>query len=515
MPVGLQATAASASLVLLSWQAASDNVGVTAYRVLRNGVQIGQASANSHQDSTVTASTSYSYAVIAVDAAGNASVPSSAAQTITPAPSGNVITATPSNYRSFLAGLKPGDTLLLSPGNYGVDANGNDTADPPGLPIFNMHGTAAQPITIKGPDGGPKPVLLGRGTHNTIRFSNASYIVIKGIEVDGRDLGGFGVSAAGAVHHITLEDLTIRGAGGSQQNVGISSTGAYAWNWIVRRNLIDGAGTGMYFGNSDGSSPFVAGLIENNVVKNTIGYNVQIKHQASWGSPPAGMPTGTTTTVIRNNVFSKLSSFVSPDGARPNLLVGAPPPSGAGAANGFEIYGNFFWQNPTEGLFQGEGNIALYNNLMVNGSGTAVRIQPHNGTVQQVRVFNNTILAAGTGISVSGGQAGTTQRVVGNAVFASTPISTSGADAQQADNVMDSFDNAGAYLVNPTGALGSLDLFPKTGQLVRPALSTSGLEGFASYDQDFNGRARSWTIRGAYGAEGANPGWRPVLDFKP
>ena len=203
MPNGLQASAASASLVLLAWQAATDNVGVTGYRVFRDGVQIATPATNTYSDATVAASSNYSYTVAAVDAAGNASPPSSAAPAATPAPAGNVIAATPTNYRTLLAGLKPGDTLLLAPGNYGTDANGNDTADPPGLPIFNMHGTAAQPITIKGPDGGPKPLLIGRSTHNTIRFSNASYIVIKGIEVDGRDLGGSGVSASGAVHRRT------------------------------------------------------------------------------------------------------------------------------------------------------------------------------------------------------------------------------------------------------------------------------------------------------------------------
>ena len=378
-----------------------------------------------------------------------------------------------------------------------------------------MHGTAAQPITIKGPDGGPKPLLVGRSTHNTIRFNNASHIVIKGIEVDGRDLGGSGVSASGAVHHITLEDLTIRGVGGDQSNVGISSTGSYAWNWIIRRNLIDGAGTGMYLGNSDGTSPFVSGLIEGNVIKNTIGYNLQVKHQVVWSSPPADMPTGATTTIIRNNVFSKLSSFVSEAGARPNVLVGDQPSSGPGSSNGFEIYGNFFWQNPTEALFQGEGNIALYNNLMVNTTGSAVNVQRHNGAVRTVRVFGNTIVAATNGISVSGGQTGSTQRVLGNAVFAATPISVSGADAAESDNVVDSVANAVVYLNNPLGSLAALDLFPKVGQLARPALSTGGLSGYTGYDRDFNGRMRTWTVRGAYTGEGTNPGWRPALEFKP
>jgi hypothetical protein len=38
------------------------------------------------------------------------------------------------------------------------------------------------------------------------------------------------------------------------------------WGRIIRRNVIDGAGTGIYLGNSDGSAPFVAGIIENNLI---------------------------------------------------------------------------------------------------------------------------------------------------------------------------------------------------------------------------------------------------------
>ena len=79
-------------------------------------------------------------------------------------------------------------------------------------------------------------------------------------------------------HHITLENLLIRGHGNNQQTVGIS-TKCPAWNWVIRGNTIIGAGTGMYLGDSDGSAPFVAGVIERNLIVDTIGYNLQIKHQ--------------------------------------------------------------------------------------------------------------------------------------------------------------------------------------------------------------------------------------------
>ncbi|MCK6428258.1 MAG: hypothetical protein L6Q72_04140, partial [Burkholderiaceae bacterium] len=329
-------------------------------------------------------------------------------------------------------------------------------------------------------------------------------------DVDGRNLGGFGVAVQGLAHHITIEGLRIRGVGGDQQIVGISTTGSPTWNWVIRRNVIEGAGTGMYLGSSTGDSPFVAGIIENNLVVDTIGYNVQVKHQVPWSNVPAGMPTGRTTTIIRNNVFVKRSSFVSSDGPRPNLLVGDQPSSGPGSENGFEIYGNFFYQNPTEALFQGEGNIAFYGNVMVNDGGSAVNIQPHNGIVRNVRVFGNTIVASGSGIRVSGGS-GYTQYVIGNAVFAATPIS----GGTQAANATGSYAGASAFLNNPTGALGQLDLFPKAGALRGAAPDTSSIVGFAAWDRDFNGNPRDWTFRGAYSGEGTNPGWLPKLEVKP
>lgn len=405
--------------------------------------------------------------------------------------------------------------MLLAPGNYGVDANGTDTSSVPGLPIFNLNGTADAPIIITGPDTGPRPVLFGRSTHNTVRLSGASYVVVRNLEIDSRNLGGAGVAAQGASHHITLENLVIRGVGGSQQQVGIAANGSSAWNWTVRRNVIEGAGTGMYFGNSDGRNPFVAGLIEHNLVKDTIGYNIQVKHQVPWTNPPAGMPVDKTNTIIRHNVFSKTSTVVSADGARPNLLVGDQPASGPGSQNGFEIYGNFFYQNPTEALFQAEGNVAFYSNVLINDAGTAIRIQPHNGSVRDVRVVGNTVVARDTGIALSAGTSAATQLVAGNAVFASAPIQFSGTNASMRDNVTGSRSDATVYLNNPNAGIGALDLHPTQGQLQGPQIADTGLSGHTDAARDFNGATRGGTMRGAYQSTGANPGWLLQLAIKP
>ncbi|NQX62282.1 fibronectin type III domain-containing protein [Paenibacillus qinlingensis] len=85
---GLTATATSSTQVQLNWTAATDNVAVTSYDVYRNGTKIGSSSTLAYSDSGLTASTAYSYTVIAKDAAGNASIASSAVSATTSAGGG-------------------------------------------------------------------------------------------------------------------------------------------------------------------------------------------------------------------------------------------------------------------------------------------------------------------------------------------------------------------------------------------------------------------------------------------
>lgn len=420
-----------------------------------------------------------------------------------PKPTGAVIKANPSNYLTLLRALKPGETLELEAGVY------DDPNDVPGLPIFELAGTETQPILITGPESGPRPKFLGRSTHNTVRIRNSSWVIIRNLEIDSRNLGGSGVAAQGSNHHIWLENLYIHGVGRDQQNVGISTVSAPNWNWVIRGNTIVGAGTGMYLGNSDGENAFVAGTIENNLVRDTIGYNLQIKHQNPRPAI-AGMPTGKSVTVIRHNVFTKGANSSTGGMARPNVLVGHFPKSGPGVDDHYEIYGNFFWQNPTEALFQGEGNIAMYSNVMATDSGAAINIQPHHDVPKAIEIFGNTIIAKGSGIRVTGGASGHEQRVRGNAVFSDSPIS----GGTQAGNFTGAYAHAANHLVEPFGALGSFQAFPLAGALSGVALDTTGLTNYTDWDVDFNRQARDWTIRGAYSGGGTNPGWTPVLEAR-
>jgi chitodextrinase len=73
VPAGLTAQTVSSSQINLSWTASTDNVGVTGYKVFRNGSQITTVATTSYQDTGLLSATPYSFNVAAIDAAGNQS----------------------------------------------------------------------------------------------------------------------------------------------------------------------------------------------------------------------------------------------------------------------------------------------------------------------------------------------------------------------------------------------------------------------------------------------------------
>jgi hypothetical protein len=378
------------------------------------------------------------------------------------------------------------------------------------LPIIDLHGVSGHAIVITGPASGAPALFVGRPCCNTVEIKDSSYVEIRNLKLDGRNISGIdGVNGRGVTHHITIEGLTIIGHGAGQQTVGISTKGP-AWDWVIRGNTIIGAGTGMYLGNSPGDDPFVRGIIEHNLMIDTIGYNLQIKQQNPRPTE-IGMPPDGGRTIIRYNVFTKAHGASIGAMARPNFLVGHFPLTGAGRNDVYEIYGNFFWQNPTESLFQGEGNIALYDNVFINDFGDAVNIQPQLDVPRMIRVFDNTMVARDSGIRVIGGAAGYTQEVIGNAVFAGTPIR--GGDRR--DNAAAPHASAGDFLDRVSGGLGVRDWFPKSGMLTGAVVDLRSFKAFTDYNRDFNGTPRDGTHRGAYVGSGVNPGWIPRLEIRP
>ena len=113
--------------VVLNWNAATDNVKVTAYNIYRNGdlMTVLDATVRTYTDNTITSATSYTYAVRARDAAGNLADGSTVNVTTKPLP-----TFTISGKVTLNGSPLSAVTLILSGvgnGSTKTDANGNYT----------------------------------------------------------------------------------------------------------------------------------------------------------------------------------------------------------------------------------------------------------------------------------------------------------------------------------------------------------------------------------------------------
>jgi hypothetical protein len=407
-----------------------------------------------------------------------------------------IIEATPQSYLAQIASLRPGDTLRLAPGIYHR-----------GLPLHGLHGEAGRPITIEGDSSGSGSVFLGRPAANTVSIKNAAHLRVRYLVLDGANLPVDAVKAEGTskfAHHITIERLTIINHGANQQIVGIS-TKCPAWSWVIRGNVIRGAGTGIYLGNSDGNAPFAGGVIERNLIVDSTGYALQIKHQVS---RPAGMPAEAMQTVIRHNVFSKAGNGATGRMARPSVLLGHAPPSGAGVDDSFAVYGNFFHENPYEVLMQAEGNVAIQGNIFFNSRGSALRVAPHRGLPGRVEVDHNTVVAKDVGIEIAGGDRRFRQPVTANAVFAASPV----IGGLQERNITGSFQMASRFLQTPFAPPGQSDFSPHAGLL---ELKDEGFRGVRpDSPADFFGRKYGSPTAGAVAAGSPAP-WRLDLAIQP
>ncbi len=107
IPSNVTSPSKTDTTVGLSWNASTDNIGVTGYNILRNGTKIGTTVTTAYSDNGLVANTAYSYTIQAFDASNNASL-ASAAISITTNPSTPVTNNTITIYykRTGLSGTQ-------------------------------------------------------------------------------------------------------------------------------------------------------------------------------------------------------------------------------------------------------------------------------------------------------------------------------------------------------------------------------------------------------------------------
>ncbi len=138
VPANLKSTAATSTSISLAWTASTDNVGVFGYHLFRNGTQVASPSGNSYTDTGLAAGTSYTYAVSAYDAAGNASAQSASLKVSTTGSSDTTPPSVPANLKSTattsssvsLAWTASTDNVAVA--GYHLFRNGTQVASPSG-----------------------------------------------------------------------------------------------------------------------------------------------------------------------------------------------------------------------------------------------------------------------------------------------------------------------------------------------------------------------------------------------
>jgi chitodextrinase len=117
-PSGLTASAVSSTRIELSWTASRDDVGVTGYRIYRDGSPVAVVGGAPHADRGLAADTTHRYEVAALDAAGNQSGRSSPAAATTLAEDSTALAGHSGNHVTAGQGNLPAPaqaTVTLAP----------------------------------------------------------------------------------------------------------------------------------------------------------------------------------------------------------------------------------------------------------------------------------------------------------------------------------------------------------------------------------------------------------------
>jgi hypothetical protein len=125
-PTGLTVSVDSATNLALSWTASVDDVAVTGYRIYRDDVPVGTSNTCAFTDTGLTAATSYTYTVVAIDGDGHESAKAGAVSATTKvASSGGESGGTPTSGGTNGSGTTGGSTTAGGSTSSGGSSSGS------------------------------------------------------------------------------------------------------------------------------------------------------------------------------------------------------------------------------------------------------------------------------------------------------------------------------------------------------------------------------------------------------
>ncbi|HYR13589.1 MAG TPA: fibronectin type III domain-containing protein, partial [Mycobacterium sp.] len=318
-PGGITASAISSSQINLAWTAATDNVGVTGYRIescvgagCTNFAQIGTSASTSFSATGLTAATTYLYRVRATDAAGNLSSYSGTASATTAATSPTLAyvqsaSATPQTPQAavsatFGAAQTVGNTIVVFVGWYNTTSAVQSVADTAGNSYQLISGPATDP------SAGTQAVYYATNIHAaaastnrvTVTFTAAApYPDLRVAEYAGVDVGN-------------PVDGGIEGTGSGIMSVAGPLPTAWPYDLLVAGNYVTSqtAGAGAGFTRRLITSPD-GSILEDRIVSAT-------------GSYSATAPLTVSGSWIMQLLALRGASPSSPDTTPPVVSISAP-----------------------------------------------------------------------------------------------------------------------------------------------------------------------------------------------
>lgn len=269
--------------------------------------------------------------------------------------------------------LRPGDELVLRGGVYSQSCQRR---------IQGIQGTADRPIVIRAASG-ETPILTrprgrnGEHSQNNLEIANVSYVVLRGLTLQG---GSSGLRFMGRAAHVTVEDNEIH----ETDNNAITMNSGDTDGFVIRRNHIHHTGLlpeaaggtegeGLYVGCHDGRCVGSNHVIENNYIHH-------LRGTSDGGNDGIEVKRGSYGNVIRNNVIHHTNIgtrypciFVYGGGPRPNT-----------------VEGNAVWECGE--AIQVGADVVVRNNVIAS-SDVGISVGPHRQIprTERVAITNNTL----------------------------------------------------------------------------------------------------------------------------
>lgn len=268
-----------------------------------------------------------------------------------------------SDFCAWLRTLKPGEELVLRPGDY------------QGPCAIRRGGAPGSPVVLRAADPQHRPRLVYQGSSSNVLEVRASHVTISGLEFGPTlpDVDGIRVFE---VDEVTVEACRFSELGG----IAVVANHANVRGLVVRRNeIISSRTTAMYFGCHDGRGCATSDLVvERNYIQGTtapdpqIGYGMQLKLN--------------TTGIIRDNVIV--------DTKGPGIMVyGALDAGHVSLIERNLVIGS----HQSSGIVVGGGPVTVRNNIAIKNAQAGIGLEDYGkrGLLRGVVLIHNTIYQNG------------------------------------------------------------------------------------------------------------------------